>query len=388
MALSVTRAAAQAPPETRTAALEREQAEKATRLRPYEPNVAEKYLALAEGILTGGQRTFYPYFQSAYSGGGFTLGAGYAFPVSSYNTVDTRGSITFSGYKRIETEFTAPRLFKRQALLSVLGGWREATQVDFFGTGMATSPDLRVNYGFKQPYGQVTLNVRPGRSIFVLNGGVEFTQWEQTPGSGASPSVEQIFTPENLAGVGAKVTYVHSLGTVGVDSRVSRGYARRGGFYGVTYHDYTDVDNRFGFSQLDYEAIQHVPLVRETWVLSFRGAVTTTGLKGSEQIPFFMLPALGGGSSLRGYSSWRFRDRHTMELQAEWRIMVNRFFDTAVFYDTGKVVSDTADLDFNGLRRDIGFGARFHGPLTTPLRIDLARGDEGWHFIFAAKAAF
>jgi hemolysin activation/secretion protein len=253
---------------------------------------------------------------------------------------------------------------------------------------MATSPDLRVNYGFKQPYGQVTLNARPGRSIFVLNGGVEFTQWEQTPGSGASPSVEQIFTPENLAGVGAKVTYVHSLGTVGVDSRVSRGYARRGGFYGVTYHDYTDVDNRFGFSQLDYEAIQHVPLVRETWVLSFRGAVTTTGLKGSEQIPFFMLPALGGGSSLRGYSSWRFRDRHTMELQAEWRIMVNRFFDTAVFYDTGKVVSDTADLDFNGLRRDIGFGARFHGPLTTPLRIDLARGDEGWHFIFAAKAAF
>ena len=46
-----------------------------------------------------------------------------------------------------------------------------------------------------------------------------------------------------------------------------------------------------------------------------------------DQVPYFLLPALGSGSTLRGYSSWRFRDRHSrallwrvaMDLRAGWR---------------------------------------------------------------------
>ena len=52
-----------------------------------------------------------------------------------------------------------------------------------------------------------------------------------------------------------------------------------------------------------------------------------------------MLPALGGGSSLRGFASWRFRDRHSLLLQAEWRVLVNSFFDMAIFSDAGKVTA-------------------------------------------------
>jgi outer membrane translocation and assembly module TamA len=102
-----------------------------------------------------------------------------------------------------------------------------------------------------------------------------------------------------------------------------------------------------------------------------------------------MLPALGGGSTLRGFSSWRFRDRNSLLLQAEWRIMVNRFLDTAVFYDAGKVTSRTSDLDFKGLKRDYGFGLRFHGPFATPVRVELARSNEtGMAIIFAASPVF
>jgi hypothetical protein len=31
-----------------------------------------------------------------------------------------------------------------------------------------------------------------------------------------------------------------------------------------------------------------------------------------------------------------------LEIQGEWRIMVNRYIDTAVFYEHGKVVADTS----------------------------------------------
>ena len=99
-----------------------------------------------------------------------------------------------------------------------------------------------------------------------------------------------------------------------------------------------------------------------------------------------MLPSVGGGSSLRGYSSWRFRDRNSLLLQAEWRIMVNRFIDTAVFYDAGKVTRAPRDLNLDDLQHDYGFGLRFHGPLSTPLRIDFAQGSEGFHMVFAASA--
>ena len=79
---------------------------------------------------------WHPFFESAYSGGGFTLGAGYAHHVSPYNLLDVRGSYTLSGYKRAEAEFIAPRLFHRRGALSLLGGWREATQVGFYGIGI------------------------------------------------------------------------------------------------------------------------------------------------------------------------------------------------------------------------------------------------------------
>jgi hypothetical protein len=197
-----------------------------------------------------------------------------------------------------------------------------------------------------------------------------------------------VYTPESLTGLGESIAYLHSQATAGFDSRPSPGYARRGGFYGVTLHDFSDTGNGYGFNQVDYEALQHVPILREAWVLSFRGAVSTTQAKGGQAIPFFMLPSVGGGSSLRAFSSWRFRDRHMLELQGEWRIMVNRYVDTAVFYDTGKVVSDTSDLNLDGLKHDAGFGFRFHGPFSTPLRIDLATGSDGFHIVWAASAVF
>ena len=223
----------------------------------------------------------------------------------------------------------------------------------------------------------------------MLRGGAELTEWNTKPGEGTDPSVEEVYTPATLPGLGARITYLHSQATVGIDWRqAAPDYARRGGFYGVTFHDYKDNDHEFGFKQVDYEIIQHFPILRETWAISVRGLVETTWLKGDQEIPYFMLPSLGGGSNLRGYSSWRFRDRNSLELQAEWRVMVNRFFDTAVFYDAGHVAAHASDLDVSGMKHDYGFGARIHTPFATVLRIDVARSPEGTTLVFATSPVF
>jgi hypothetical protein len=391
VALGPTLARAQAPADggTRTADLARAKAEKAKAVHPYEPGKAEKGLDRAEDLLLSGGLHWHPFFESAYAGGGFTLGAGYRRFVSSYNTVDVRGSITFSGYKRIEAEFLAPRLFNRRGTLSVIGGWREATQVGFYGLGTAqTSGDDRANYSFKQPYVSGRLEVWPTRKLFVVGGGLEYSKWDQGTGSGAAPSVDEVYTPATLPGLGATPTYLHVDGSAGIDWRTSAGYSRRGGFYGVTVHDFADHDSTFGFRRVDYEAIQHIPLLRDAWVLSLHGRIETTFTGDDEAIPFFMLPSLGGGSTLRGYPSWRFRDNNSLLLQAEWRVLANRFLDMALFYDAGKVMARRADVSLDGLKDDFGIGFRLHGPAATPLRIELAKSNEGIALVFSSKTAF
>jgi hypothetical protein len=378
--------AQQPEPQTRAGQIEQQQAAK--EVRSYEPGKAERLLDYAESTLTTGSG-FHPFFISAYSGGGFTLGAGYLKYVTPYNTLDVRGSLTFSGYKRIEAEFINPQLFGGPATLSVLGGWRDATEVGFYGIGTANTSDKdRVVYSFEQPYASALLTVRPGRRALFVAGGFEVSQWQTGPGAGDDPSIDTVYTPETLPGLGAQPVYLHTQGTVGIDSRPALDYARRGGFYGVTFHDYTDTDSEFGFTQIEYEAIQHIPVLREAWVISLRGRVATTSLKDEQQIPYFMLPSLGSGSTLRAFTSWRFRDRNSLLLQAEWRVMVNRMLDLALFYDTGKVTAEASDLSLDGLRNNYGVGVRFHGPRTTPLRIEFAHGDEGINIVFSSSSAF
>src|SRR4029077_17246309 len=118
-------------------------------------------------------------------------------------------------------------------------------------------------------------------------------------------------------------------------------------------------------------------ILREAWVISLHGLASTTHRKDGQELPFFMLPLMRGGSILRPYSSWRFRDRSSLLLQGECRIMVNRYLDTAVFYDAGTVAPREPDLDIHNFEPHYGFGVRFHGPLSTPLRVELAKSHEG-----------
>jgi hypothetical protein len=375
--------------ETRAGRIAEQQREKSTELKPYEPNKAEIWVKKLEEQLFGGALHWHPFFQSAYRGGGFTLGAGYTGRVADYNTIDVRASFTPAGYIRTEAEFRAPRLLDRRGTLSVIGGWRQATQVGFYGFGTAnTSKDDQTRYSFTQPYVSAALELRPTRRWLTFVGGAEYSHWNPGPADSSFPSIEEVYTPDEVPGLLAEPRYVQLFGTLAADWRTSPGYTRRGGYYAVTTNFFLDGADQYSFRRMDYDAIQHVPLGRDAWVLSLRGRIETTYTGDNEVVPYFMMPSLGGGSDLRGFSSWRFRDLNSLLLQAEWRVLVNAFFDTALFFDAGKVTTRRADLDLHGLKNDYGIGIRFHGPAATPLRIDIAKGNEGYHLVFSANAVF
>ena len=100
----------------------------------------------------------------------------------------------------------------------------------------------------------------------------------------------------------------------------------------------------WSFQRLDLEAIQFVPLVRGHWVLALRGAVSLADPFEGDEIPWFMLPTLGGSRTLRAYPTGRFRDRRTVLAAAEWRTFLNRALDLAFFYEAGAVAPRWDDL--------------------------------------------
>ena len=60
----------------------------------------------------------------------------------------------------------------------------------------------------------------------------------------------------------------------------------------------------------------------------------------------------------------------------------------ALFYDTGTVAPTPGDLWHTSSKADYGLGFRFHGPITTPLRIEVAKGSEGFVLNFSASQVF
>ena len=113
---------------------------------------------------------------------------------------------------------------------------------------------------------------------------------------------------------------------------------------------------------MDAEIVQHIPILRENWVISLHGLLQTT-LDDDDTVPYFLMPSLGSGSTLRGFSGWRFRDRHSLLMSGEFRWIPNRLaLDMALFYDTGKVTPRFDDISWKGLASDVGIGVRFHGP--------------------------
>jgi hypothetical protein len=383
MAAHSDRCAAQ---ESRTAVIEAQQAEKAKAAAPYVPNGAERAIVMLQREFLQDPNGLYPFFGSVYSGGGFTLGAGYRRFYGDRTHADVKGMYSLKGYKLIEVSTDSWGHADGRLDLHARAGWRDATQVAFYGIGMDT-PEDRSNFRMKQTYVGGDAQARPVPWT-VFRTGMSYEDFTLESGSGASPSIEEVHTPGTAPGLGANPTYLHLTASGGIDTRPSPGYARRGGLYEVTYHNYADRDDTYSFDRMDAEIVQHIPILRENWVISLHGLLQTT-LDDSDTVPYFLMPSLGSGSTLRGFTGWRFRDLNSLLMSGEFRWIPNRLgVDMALFYDTGKVTPRFRDISWRGLASDVGIGIRFHSPLATPLRVELARSREGMRLVFAGSAAF
>jgi hypothetical protein len=368
-------------PETRAGETARQQAEKARQLTPYQQNYFERQLLAIEKA--GGfnvARGFFVTFGDIKQGSGFALGPAYGKTFDNGGFVIAKAGYSVREFKLAQVFAQAPPLADGRLVVNGRARWQDAPVLAVYPLG-PDAPDARANYSEEKTEVSAQALFSPAR-ILRVGGGLAFESFE-TGSSGRLPSVEQAFTAEEMPGIGADPEYVHSFVTAGIDSRTGPGFSRTGTQLQATLHHYRQQDDGpWSFRKLDGVARQLVPILHGNWVIDLSVRASTTDAGRGNDVPFFLMPELGGTGELRGYRNYRFRDRHSIVATAEYRWYVQEYLEMAIFYDTGKVAPRMRDLDFTNLKSDFGIGLRFHTAAATVLRFEAAHSREGLRLIF------
>lgn len=369
--------------ESRAEEIARKQAEKGRNLEPNTATRTEQLLERFEDHFNDPDAVYLT-FGGLYPSGGFAPGLAVrrAFGHARFNA---GGAYSLRQYKLAHVSLDFPELAGNTVEIETGARWTDATQVPFYGVGNASSEDTRVSYGLRmlEAGGSATLKPVPW---YRIGAGIGVRRFEDREGAGRQASIETF--PGPVPGLSGEAQYTEASVFTAIDWRESPGYTRSGGLYSIALHNFNDSNDRFGFRRVDAEIQQYLPILKEQWVLAFRGLVQTTGVDDGQVVPYYMLPTLGGARRHRGFSDFRFQDRHLLLLTGEYRWLPSRVLDMALFVDAGKVARERSDLDFDDLHTAYGIGFRIHGASVTPLRLDIARSNEGVRVHLTGGVAF
>lgn len=370
------------PPATRAEVLRRQREAKAQALEPYAISKAESRVLAFEAmnfpanVFQRGWRQFVPVIGGMPSGSGFVGGLGYhngldneAFEFDASARVSTR---LFSSYDAAVRFPAAGRETPVRGRVTFRNS--DYRELRFFGLGGGTNSRDRSTYQLLERAIDAGVDAELGRFVSVdVHGGWLRAEAEE---GFLGPSLEELFDPIGVPGFESTTDYLHYGATVELDLRDATvpeaGVVLRGE---VAQYDDRDL-NRFDFNRVAAEVQVHVPLGVRSRLLAFRARTSRSVADAGSEVPFYLMETLGGGSTIRGFREFRFRDARTLLLSAEYRWELWTYLDFALFADAGKVFSEADEFDLHNLETAVGFGLRGHGPGGTVIRFDLARSRE------------
>jgi outer membrane protein assembly factor BamA len=173
------------------------------------------------------------------------------------------------------------------------------------------------------------------------------------------------------------------------DWRDNPRHPHAGGRYAVEFSDFEDRDlNAFSFRRVAVDLQQYVPVPDRYRTVALRAAAVFTDPHAGQHVPFYFQPTLGGSQALRGFREFRFQDRNSLLLTAEYRWEASWMLDGAVFVDAGTVAAERRDLSLRQLDVSYGLGFRLHSNDAFVARLDLAVSREGFIPLLRFEHAF
>lgn len=387
-------AGAQQPPASSSTASTTTAAAAAAQERPAfftEPRSLAKGLARAEqyGREEGDARPkdgFYPEFGQMITGGGWiSVGPGFRHHLLNDRAlIDMSAAVSWRAYKVAQARFELPYLADERLAIGAQALWQDFTQIRYYGAGPDSMWDGLSDFRMKSTnvVGYATWSATPTLDVTASSGWLRAPTLLPSGGAfdSAEPDTLLLYAHENAARLEGQPSFLHGETAVTFDSRDRPGYPTRGGLYrasGATYRDRTG--GAYSFDRIELEAARFLPVAGDRGVIAVHWWTVLSHTGAGEQIPFYLLPSLGGHNTLRGYADYRFHDRHMMVANIESRWALFPHIDGAIFVDAGNVAARVGDLNFG--RASAGFGVRLHTATSTLARFDVARGDDGWRFV-------
>jgi len=327
----------------------------------------------------------YPDFDIVTGAGWISAGPGYRRHVwNGHALVDASAAMSWRAYKEAKARFELPALAHDHLTVGAQARWQDYTQVNYFGRGPDALHEQRseyrlqdtdvLGYGIVRPHAGLSVSGRFG--------------WLKQPTLSSPTGPFDRDYPNALVqfagepGVADPTSYLHGDVAVTADSRNYPGHPTRGGFYRAAAGFYSDRNlDRYSFRRYEAEGLQMLPVATEKWLVALHGWGVFSDTAAGNDVPFYLLPSLGGDRTLRGYDNFRFHDRNLLLASVESRWALFRQVDAALFAEAGNVAARAGDLNFD--KTSYGAGVRVHTRTATIGRLDVGHSQEGWQVYVA-----
>jgi hypothetical protein len=356
--------------------------------------------AWGQAIIDSFSKPVHPVIGGVASGGGLGFGVGYDSPDDKRWYQEAEAMMTIRRYWSLHGEVGRRSLSKRSQV-AAFGTVRHMGRLDYFGLGPQSAFDDRSVFRLRE----TTFGTRGWfRVMPAVRLGGTIAAYMPDLGPGVSPtarSIEEVFAPASVPGFDAAPAFGRYRGFVELmhpildDSDTLDESDSYRGAYQLAFEAVRDLESgRHDFHRWEAEVQQRIPGLRPGQRLTLHGFMASTNE--SADVPFYLLYTLGGAgglksfradllgsdgtrATLRGFRSYRFRDRNLVLMQAEYRIPVHEYIHTTVFVDAGQVAPTRSGL-FKDLRASTGFSIGYVRNGRSVGRMDVGfGGGEGVH---------
>jgi hypothetical protein len=318
-----------------------------------------------------------------------SVGPGYRRDVLNGKAfVDASAAVSWRAYNMMQARFEMPELFTERVSAGAQVMWQDQMQINYFGIGPNSIEDDQSQYRMQSIDTVGYATYRPVPSL-AITGEFGFLRRPDilTPSGLFRPSVPTTtgeFPDDPGVSDPFQPNYAHTELSVTSDTRDHRSYPTSGHVLRGAVTSFVDQSSNVGtftFRQYEAEAVQFIPVTpNRSWVLALRGWLVSSDVPIGNEVPFYMLPSLGGNNSLRSYDDYRFHDQNLLLTNVESRWALWTHLDGALFLDAGNVGARVQDLNLDKV--SVGGGLRLHTGKATFGRLDVAFGAEGWNAVF------
>jgi len=362
-----------------------------------EPSTLRKLMNATDGIAAPDRvRADGPYVElgNMITGSGWiSAGPGYRQHLfSGRAVVSGSAAVSWKAYQVVQGSFELPHLAHDHVSLGSQVMYQDLRQVDYFGFGNDSRESDGSAYRFKNidVLGYGTYRATPWMLVSGRVGWIPTPDLLEAEGPRLThPSTVHVFDDSSAPGLSSPPLFLHGDASVTLDFCNHVGHPTAGGVFRAAIADYSDRDGgAYSFRRYELEASHVSPLGTWRWLLALHAWEVFSDTTAGHEVPFFLMPSLGGQNTLRGYTDYRFHDRDMQVFNVESRWGLFAHLDLAAFYDTGKVAARAGDLDFSHMKHAYGVGLRLQNASSTLMRLDVGHSTEGWHVFFKLNDPF